>query len=300
MDEVGGTQSDGGNAVAAEMDPEGFTITLDRFTGPLDLLLFLIKKNEMDIRDLAVAPIADQYASYIEQQKDLDLEMAGMYTAMAAELVQLKSRMILPRSALAGPDEPDPRKTLVDRLLLYRRFQTAGAHLKERAVEAAKRFFRGTVDLSAPYRKGVILLQEATLFTLLAEYRIILDASRGRRRPPDEIALDASRVEDRAREILRRLSEEKEISFDHVFFVGSRRVELLVFLLSLLELTRLRLIRVRQDAPFADIAVVPGDRFRSDTPPELLMSAEQIFETDEPVPQDIRPNTPTEVAQTHA
>lgn len=294
MEEVGESPS-GGNAVAAEMDPEGFTITLDRFTGPLDLLLFLIKKNEMDLRDLAVAPIADQYAAYIEQQKELNLETAGLYTAMAAELVQLKSRMILPRSISAGPDEPDPRKTLVDRLLLYRRFQTAGAHLKERAAEAARRFFRGTVDLSAPYRKGVILLQEATLFSLLAEYRIVLDALRGRRRPPAEIALDASRVEDRAREILRRLAQERQIVFDHVFFVGSKRVELLVFLLSLLELTRLRLIHVRQAEPFSDITVVPGERFRADTPPELLMSAEQIFETEEPVT-----DKPTEVAQNHA
>lgn len=266
---------------AAEIDPGAFSVTLDRFTGPLDLLLFLIKKNQMDIRDLAVTPIVDQFVKYVEQQKDLNLEVAGEYTRTAAELIQLKSRMLLPRPPQSESDEADPRKTLVDRLLLYRRFQTAGGILKERAFEAAKRFFRGTVDLSAPYRKGVILLQEATLYSLMAEYRIVLDASRGRKRPPTEIALDTSRVEERARDILRRLAEKPEIIFDEVFFVAAPRVDLLVLLLSLLELTRLHLIRVRQESPFAAIAVTAGERYRADVPPETQLTAEQIFEVEE-------------------
>lgn len=274
-------QPGGGTVAAAEIDPDAFTVTLDRFTGPLDLLLFLIKKNQMDLRDLAVTPIIDQYVRYIEQQKELNLEVAGEYTKIASELMQLKSRMLLPRPPSAESEEADPRKTLVDRLLLYRRFQTAGGILKERSVEAAKRFYRGTVDLSAPYRKGVILLQEATLYSLMAEYRIVLDASRGRKRPPTEIALDVSRVEDRAREILRRLAETGEIIFDEVFFVAAPRVDLLVLLLSLLELTRLHLIRVRQETPFAAIQVSAGDRFRADTPAEILLTSEQIFEVEE-------------------
>lgn len=281
MDETQTAPQSGGNAAATEMDPDAFTVTLDRFTGPLDLLLFLIKKNQMDIRNLAVAPITDQYVGYIGQQKELNLEVAGEYMAMASELLQLKSRMLLPRPPVSEPDEADPRKALVDRLLLYRRFQTAGAVLKERAFEAAKRFFHGTVDLSAPYRKGVILLQEATLYSLLAEYRIILDSSRGRRRPPEEIALELSRVEDRARDILGRLGEKDEIVFDEVFFIAVPRVDLLVLLLALLELTRLRLARVRQEMPFAAIVVCKGERFRTDIPLETLLNAEQIFEVEE-------------------
>ena len=288
MEETQQASNVGGSLGAGEIDPDAFTVTMDRFAGPLDLLLFLIKKNQMDLRDLAVAPITDQYVSYIEKQKELNLEVAGGYMAMASELLQLKSRMLLPRPPAEDQDENYPRKTLVDRLLLYRRFQTAGGVLKERSIEAARRFYRGTVDLSAPYRKGVILLQEATLYTLLAEYRIVLDASRGRKRPPSEIALDASKVEERAREILRRLVEKNEIIFDEVFFVAAPRVDLLVLLLSLLELTRLHLICVRQIAPFSAITVVPGDRFRPDVPPETLLSAEQIFETDDAPPPPVQ------------
>lgn len=280
-------QAEGGSGAGPEIDPDAFTVTLDRFTGPLDLLLFLIKKNQMNIGDLVVSPITDQYVSYIEKQKELNLEVAGEYLAMASELLQLKSRMLLPRPPESENLESDPRKTLVDRLLLYRRFQTAGGLLKEKAQMAARRFYHGTVDLSAPYRKGVILLQEATLYSLLAEYRIILDTFRGRKRPPEEIALDASKVEERARDILKKLSDRTEIVFDDVFFMAAPRLDLLVLLLSLLELTRLHLIRVRQETPFSAITVSPGDRFRSDVPPETLMSSEQIFETEE-VPVNVR------------
>ncbi|MBI4178021.1 segregation/condensation protein A [bacterium] len=268
-------------------EPGGFTVTLDRFTGPLDLLLYLIKKNQMDILELPVAPITDQYVQYIESQKDVNLEVAGEYMAMASELLQLKSRMILPRPPVLESEESDPRRALVDRLLLYRRIQAAGGVLKDRSIAAAKRFYRGTVDLAAPYRKGVILLQEATLFTLLAEYRIVLDAARGRRRPPEEIAIDASLVEERSTDILRRLSGVPfgEIVFDEVYFVAAPRVEVLVLLLSLLELSRLHLILVRQEAPFAAIRLEPGPRFRSDVPPASLLQSEQVFETDEtPLP----------------
>ncbi|OGH59692.1 MAG: hypothetical protein A3G34_07690 [Candidatus Lindowbacteria bacterium RIFCSPLOWO2_12_FULL_62_27] len=281
MDEPQGTEAEGGNVGAPETDPDTFTVTLDQFTGPLDLLLFLIKKNQMDIRNLAVAPITDQYRRFIDEMEDLNLEVAGGYQAMASELLQLKSRMILPRPPEVGSDEADPRKTLVDRLLLYRRYQSAGGVLKDRAVEAARRFYRGTVDLSAPYRKGVILLQEATLFSLLAEYRIVLDASRGRRRPPQEIALDSSRVEDRARDILGRLADREELVFDEVFFVAAPRVDLLVLLLSLLELSRLHLIRVRQEAPFGAVRVSTGERYRPGVAPEAQMTSEQIFEVEE-------------------
>lgn len=273
----------GANPGGPESDPDAFTVMLDQFTGPLDLLLFLIKKNQMDIGNLQVSPITDQYVSYIEKQKELNLEVAGEYMAIASELLQLKSRMLLPRPPASSVDETDPRKILVDRLLLYRRFQAAGSQLKERSILAAKRFYRSTVDLSAPYRKGVILLQESTLFSLLAEYRIVLDAMRGRRRPPEEIALDISRVEERAREILVRLFDREELMFDEVFFLGTARTELMVFLLSVLELTRLQLIHVRQQAPFAAIAVTRGERFRVGVPPEEMMTAEKIFEEDTPV-----------------
>lgn len=280
MEELTAAPPEGGPQGALGVDPDAFTVTLDRFTGPLDLLLFLIKKNQMDIKNLTVAPITDQYVSYIGRQKELNLEVAGEYMAMASELLQLKSRMLLPVPPATDQPEHDPRKSLVDRLLLYRRVQTAGGILRERAAQAAKRFFRGTIDLSAPYRKGVILLQEATLYMLLAEYRIVLDASRGRKRPPEEIALDTGRVEERMRDILQRLRERQELVFDDVFFVAAPRVDLLVLLLALLELTRLHVVRVRQEQPFAAITVMPGDRYRADVPAETLMMAEQIYESE--------------------
>ncbi len=305
MDEMRMADGGGGAPLATlEADPDAFTVLLERFSGPLDLLLFLIKKNQMDIRNLAVAPITDQYMSYMERRKELNLDVVGGYIAMASELLQLKSRMLLPVPPPTDQPEQDPRKSLVDRLLLYRRVQTAGGILRERAAEAARRFYPGTVDLSAPYRKGVILLQEATLYTLLAEYRIVLDASRGRKRPPEEIAIDTGRVEERAKDILNRLRERSELVFDDVYFVAAPRIELLVLLLALLELTRLHIVHVLQERPFSAITVVPGERYHPDTSPEAMMSAEQIYESEPesapavPAPQegavDERPTDPVD------
>src|SRR6187431_7518 len=111
-----------------------YTVELDAFHGPLDLLLYLVKRNEVDVLDIPIATIADQFLGYVLAVKDLDIEFAGEFLVMAATLMEIKSRTLLPADAqLAGDDQPDPRRELVRQLLEYRKFKDAAAALESRA-----------------------------------------------------------------------------------------------------------------------------------------------------------------------
>lgn len=121
-----------------------YTVTLDAFHGPLDLLLYLVKRNEVDVLDIPIAQLADQFLTYVLAVKDLDIEFAGEFMVMAATLMEIKSRSILSADAQAAPDDdaPDPRRELVRQLLEYRKFKDAAAALEAKAEEAGARVAR--------------------------------------------------------------------------------------------------------------------------------------------------------------
>ena len=233
-----------------------YGIKLPLFEGPLDLLLHLIKKNEVDIYDIPVASIAEQYVEYIEMMEELDLEVAGEFLVMAATLAQIKSRMLLPPAAgeAGEADGEDPRAQLVQRLIEYRKFKEAAEELGTR-----ENFWR---EVFVRQGKGAWEdgdeVREETLFNfglldLLDAFRkVIKNAPEG---TFHEITGDSISITDRINLILERLESAASITFESLFEGVRTREALVVTFLALLELARLRAVKVMQVDEFGTIRI---------------------------------------------
>ncbi len=238
-------------------DPRGpesdaYQVRLETFTGPLDLLLHLIKKNEINIYDIPIALITQQYLDYVTLMKTLNLTVAGEFLVMAATLIQIKSRMLLPADENATDDEdgPDPREELVRRLLEYKRFKEAAAGLAARERLWREMFGREPVALERPPSDDV-LLDDVTVFDLVDALQGVLA-----RLPANqslEIMPDNLTVQDRMNAILEALEGEESVTFVSLFDSGQHRLVIVVTFLALLELVRIKLVRVFQAELFGAI-----------------------------------------------
>ena len=230
-----------------------YEVKLDIFEGPLDLLLHLIKKNELDIYDIPIALITRQYLEYIEALKALNLDLAGEYLVLAATLIHIKSKMLLPEPAETGEEEEDPRRELVQQLLEYQAFKNASQSLQSRHLLERDVFPRGgmTVVEGAPPAEPAWI--EVSLYELVDAFRQVL----AKLSPPErmEIDIDRTSLADRMHEILERLHGERSLTFAEL--LGERRERRLVVVnfLALLELVRQRLIRIFQAGPFGVIRI---------------------------------------------
>ncbi|TAL11114.1 MAG: segregation/condensation protein A [Nitrospirae bacterium] len=236
---------------------DAYRVRLDEFEGPLDLLLHLIKKNEINIYDIPIAVIAKQYLDYISLMKYLNLEVAGEFLVMAATLIHIKSRMLLPVEADGDEDEDgeDPRAELVRRLLEYKQFKEAAADLVERGQQWRDVFGRPAFFETAPARRpdeeidGTPL--ELTLFDLVDAFQDIVQ------RTPVKAFVDVTSdhltVKDRMNYILERLADEPAIPFESLFVPEEGRLVVIVTFLGLLELVRIQLVRAYQAEAFGAI-----------------------------------------------
>lgn len=234
-----------------------YQVRLDSFEGPLDLLLHLIKKNEINIYDIPIALIAQQYLDYLTLMTSLNLSVAGDFLVMAATLVQIKSRMLLPPDETAGDEEdgPDPREDLVRRLLEYKTYKDAAGRLEER-----ERWWREVFAREAaaplPMPSDEALLEDITLFDLVDSLQAILT------RTPDnqliEITAENLTVSDRMNVILDKLEGKESVTFVSLFDSQAPRLLIIVTFLALLELTRLKLVRPFQGSTFGAILVMRG------------------------------------------
>jgi len=234
-----------------------YRVRLDEFEGPLDLLLHLIKKNEINIYDIPVAVITKQYLDYISIMKYLNLEVAGEFLVMAATLIHIKSRMLLPVETDGDDDEDggeDPRAELVRRLLEYKQFKEAAAELVERGQQWREVF--GRPALFEPARTS--LPEEAddtplelTLFDLVDAFQDIVQRTPGK--APVEVTADHLTVKDRMNYILERLENEPAVPFEALFLPEEGRLVVIVTFLGLLELIRIRLVRAYQAETFGAI-----------------------------------------------
>ncbi len=231
-----------------------YQVHLDQFDGPLDLLLHLIKKNEINIYDIPIALITAQYLDYLQVMKSLNLALAGEFLVMAATLVQIKSRMLLPVDELDQDEEdgPDPREELVRRLLEYKQFKEAGMQLDDRERMWRDVFCREPEPPSpSPIRE--FSLEDVTLFDLV-------DALQGvvARLPPQrmvEIIPDSLTVRDRMNAVLEHLEGRESVTFLSLFEGADNRLMVIVTFLALLELIRIKVVRVFQGEMFGDILV---------------------------------------------
>jgi segregation and condensation protein A len=240
-----------------ESSPEAYSVKLDSFEGPLDLLIHLIKKNEVNIYDIPIALITQQYLEYVEMMQELNLDTAGEFLVMAATLIHIKSKMLLPRPDTTGEDQPDedPREALVRRLLEHQRFKAAAELLHERAVLRGAQWIRpdGRIAEIAGDEYAYEPEIEVDLFSLLAAFRGVLERAKNRPRlvlPPEEVPLEV-----RIEQLLAILSETEACGFEDLFARDDSRGAMITTFLALLEMIRLELIRVFQTSPFGPIRV---------------------------------------------
>ena len=221
-------------------------VQLEIFEGPLDLLLHLIKKNEVSITDIPIAAITEQYLATLELMESLNLDLAGEFLVMAATLVHIKSRMLLPASEEdVDEDEEgnDPREELVRRLLEYERFKEAAEQLGQRDILTRDVFARSAKPIDDV---PVPSLREVSVFELLTALRRVLE-----RLPKEnvhEVTLDKITVRDKMTMLLDRLRTAEKLLFDELFSDAKTRMEIVVTFLAMLELVKVRAVRIFQDA----------------------------------------------------
>jgi segregation and condensation protein A len=243
---------------------EDYPVRLHNFEGPLDLLLHLIKKHELDIYDIPIALVTQQYLDYLDLMQELNLDVAGEFLVMAATLIHIKSRMLLPRPDPSQEDPAeDPREALIRRLIEHQRYKAAAELLHEREIQRSAQWARPDGRITEVVGEAPEPEVEVDLFSLMAAFRQVLERARQRPfvpLPPEQIS-----IETRIEQLLARLSETEAIGFEALFADVNTRGGLVVTFLALLEMIRLKLVRVYQQSNFGPIRVYKREK-PSDAP----------------------------------
>jgi segregation and condensation protein A len=234
------------------MDPD-YKVKLEVFEGPLDLLLYLIKQDEIDIYDISIERITRQYLEYLQTFKELNIELAGEFIVMAANLIYLKSRSLLPvdqQPPDESADEDDPRWDLIRQLIEYKKFKEAAADLHLREVKQEAVFAREV----RPLPENSLRLEEVGIFQLINAFQNVIKRIEARQEV-QEIFGERFSVSEKIDAILRRVAAGGPVRFSDLFRAIVSRVEIAVTFLALLELIRLKQVRVTQKNIFAEIEI---------------------------------------------
>lgn len=253
---------------------EDYRVKLEVFEGPLDLLLYLIRRDEIDIYDISIERITSQYMAFLDMMKMLDLGIAGEFLVMASTLMLIKSRMLLPVAA-PGRDgdqddieDIDPRLDLVRQLVEYKKFKDAAGQLMERETIQSERFlYGGEAARAHPENEEARVLEDIGLFDLLTAFQEVLE-----RTPLEPLGhLEPIRwsVPDKMESIMSGLRRKRELVFSRLFSPGSHRGEVIITFLALLELLRLRQVAIQQPEAFSEITIsfISDDETAEAAPP---------------------------------
>jgi len=232
--------------------PEPCLVRLETFEGPLDLLLHLIKKNEIDIYDIPIAMITEQYLEYLDMMRELNIEVAGDYLVMAAELGLIKSRMLLPKPEPEKEEEEDPRAELVRRLLEYQRYKDAAEKLVKFEILERDVFARIGQDEKEQRNQPI----KADLWSLIEAFREICKRRDSSWVGNIKFDLETVTLDDKIRELVSRLRECRTISFEGLFNGGASRFDIVITFLAVLELIKAEVLGAFQDSPYAPIEIV--------------------------------------------
>jgi segregation and condensation protein A len=232
-----------------------YQVDLETFRGPLDLLLFLVKRNEVDICDIPIARIADQFLQYLGVIKLIDVEWAGDFLVMAATLMEIKSRMLLPRPEELADEEADPRQELVRQLIEYKKFKDAAAILE---VQAEKQLCRLPRQLEPPTALDPAQqpIRTVELWDLVSAFGRLMRETLSLQ--PRQILLDDTPIQVHMEAIRQRLAAEGRVSLSSLFTAPRIRGRLLGLFLAILELIKQCEVQAEQPEPFGDIWVVPA------------------------------------------
>jgi segregation and condensation protein A len=233
-----------------------YKVKLEIFEGPLDLLLFLIKRDEIDIHEISLERITRQYLEYLQAFKELNIDVAGEFVVMAANLIYLKSRSLLPvdqQPPEEDVDEDDPRWDLIRQLIEYKKFKEAAEQLHARALEQERMFTRDGGSVPAitdvPLRLG-----EVGIFQLINAFQNVIKRVEARE-DLEEIFGEHFTVSDKIDIILRKVADGMRVRFSDLFGEIASRVEIVVTFLALLELIRLKQVYATQSNPFDEIEI---------------------------------------------
>jgi len=234
-----------------------YEVKLDIFEGPLDLLLYLIRKNELDIYNIPMALVTEQYLAHLEMMKALNLDLAGEYLVLAATLIHIKSRLLLPveEGQGEGEEETDPRAELVRQLLEYQAFKEVALNLDKRKLLDRDVFKRIQPVEEVPEEPEDPMV-EVSLFELIEAFKKVVE----RMDKEELLEIDTERISlsDRINEILEELSQHKSLSFTDVLKASRTRKSIVYTLLAILELMKMRVIRAYQADPFGPIRIFPA------------------------------------------
>jgi segregation and condensation protein A len=230
-------------------------IHLELFDGPLDLLLYLIRRDKIDIHDIPIAPITRSYMQYLELMQELNLDVAGEFMVMAATLIHIKSKMLVPvepTEALGDDEGEDPREALVQRLLEFQRYKEAAGILHQKGQIRAATFTRPDTVIPKFDDAGEEML-EAGLFDLVSAFKELLE--RRKTLLAHEVEHEGKSIEQRIEELLALIREGESLEFLDLFASQETKGEMIVTFLALLELIRLKRVKVYQRGPFGPIRV---------------------------------------------
>ena len=233
-----------------------YKVKLEIFEGPLDLLLYLVKQNHLEITNIPIATITDQYLKYLELMQAFDLDIAGDFLVMAATLMQIKSRMLLPPEALTPEEaeEPDPTQELIRRLQEYERFKQAAELLSSMEKTRLVQFSRGAPPESSPAEE-VEELVEASLFDLLSAFSQFMNGEISREMV-HEIIKDEFTVGDKIQALRNMMQEKERMSFTDLFQAAKSTLEVVATFLALLELIRQKEVLIKQTQLFGEIVIL--------------------------------------------
>ncbi len=230
-------------------------VRLDIFEGPLDLLLYLIKKNHLDIYNIPITDVLSQYIQFLDLMRLLDINVASEYMVMAATLIQIKSRMLLPRPQEEQPEEEDPRDELVRKLLEYQKYKEIASILKQK--EQFRLDYVTRPSASVDFESKEVYF-EASIFDLINAFKTALKDV-----PREiffEVIKDEYTVEEKIHHILNLILEKPKVSLSQLFQSARSKMEIVATFLAILELIRLKEIVALQEGVFSDIVITKNER----------------------------------------
>ncbi|MDD2454694.1 MAG: segregation/condensation protein A [Kiritimatiellae bacterium] len=260
---------------------DDYKVDLEVFEGPLDLLLYLIRRDEVDIYDIPIEKITKQYLAYLDVMRMLDLNIAGEFLVMAATLMMIKSRMLLPVEARGAEDAQDddwvdPRLDLVRQLIEYKKFKDAAAKLLEKETLRGEAFVFGGEKpaFEKTEEDAGLALADIGLFDLLTAFQEVLE--RAPSNPFEQIDPIRWSVPDKMEMIISRTKGGQRLFFSKLFTAESHRMEVIVTFLALLELLRLRQVSLYQNTAFHDILILSAEPFNEDGQSPIIGGGEHV------------------------
>lgn len=236
-----------------------YTVRIENFEGPMDLLIHLIEKNKMDVYDIRITEITDQYVDYLRQMEELDLELTSEFLVMASTLLLLKSRMLLPEANKAGDESGDLKDELVNRLIEYKKFKEFAAELKQREADYSKLFYKPhEVFRILPEKKVNASFPPELIPALYKEIceRNARKMNPNKRNVEDLVLKDKVTIRSKIREIIKTLIKKTKFRFSELFKGEKRtRINIAVAFMAMLELAKVKRVSLEQKEAFGEITV---------------------------------------------